>query len=29
VVADVNPSYQTSLRTSLPALTHRILFSCA
>ena len=28
VVADVNPSYQASLRTSLPALTHRILFSC-
>jgi deaminated glutathione amidase len=28
VVADVNPSYQASLRSSLPALTHRILFSC-
>ena len=28
VVADINPSYQASLRTSLPALTHRILFSC-
>ena len=28
VVADVNPSYQASLRTSLPALTHRILFGC-
>jgi predicted amidohydrolase len=28
VVADVNPSYQASLRTSLPALAHRILFSC-
>ena len=25
VVADVNPSYQASLRASLPALTHRIL----
>jgi predicted amidohydrolase len=28
VVADVNPSYQASLRSSLPVLTHRILFSC-
>jgi predicted amidohydrolase len=28
VIAEVNPSYQESLRTSLPALTHRILFSC-
>ena len=28
VMADVNPSYQTSLRTSLPALAHRTLFSC-
>ena len=28
VVADVNPSYQASLRSSLPALTHRVLFSC-
>jgi nitrilase len=28
VIADVNPSYQASLRSSLPALTHRILFSC-
>ena len=28
VVADVNPSYQASLRASLPALTHRILFNC-
>ncbi|MDX8386189.1 MAG: carbon-nitrogen hydrolase family protein [Gallionella sp.] len=27
VVADVNPSYQTSLRTSLPALSHRVIFS--
>ena len=26
VLAEVNPSYQTSLRASLPALTHRILF---
>jgi nitrilase len=25
VVAEVNPSYQTSLRTSLPALSHRVL----
>ena len=29
VIAEVNPSYQASLRASLPALTHRILFSCA
>jgi len=28
VVADVNPSYQSSLRTSLPALTHRVLYNC-
>jgi nitrilase len=28
VIADVNPSYQASLRKSLPALTHRTL-SCA
>jgi predicted amidohydrolase len=28
VVADVNPSYQSTLRSSLPALTHRILFKC-
>jgi len=27
VVADVNPSYQASLRSSLPALTHRVLLS--
>jgi len=27
VVADVNPTYKTSLRTSLPALAHRTLFS--
>jgi len=26
VLAEVNPSYQASLRASLPALTHRILF---
>lgn len=26
VVAEVNPSYQASLRASLPALTHRVLF---
>jgi len=29
VLAEVNPSYQASLRSSLPALSHRILFSCA
>ncbi len=28
VVADVNPSYQASLRKSLPALSHRVLFRC-
>jgi deaminated glutathione amidase len=28
VIADVNPSYQSSLRTSLPALSHRTL-SCS
>jgi len=28
VVADVNPSYQASLRASLPALSHRVLFHC-
>lgn len=28
VVAEVNPSYQASLRTSLPALSHRTLTSC-
>ncbi|MFZ2302293.1 MAG: carbon-nitrogen hydrolase family protein [Gallionella sp.] len=28
VVAEVNPSYQTSLRASLPALTHRTLHTC-
>jgi nitrilase len=27
VVAEVNPSYLASLRSSLPALTHRVLFS--
>lgn len=27
VIADVNPSYQASLRSSLPALTHRVLLS--
>ena len=26
VLAEVNPSYQASLRASLPALTHRVLF---
>ena len=29
VIAEVNPSYQASLRASLPALTHRVIFSCA
>jgi nitrilase len=28
VCADVNPSYQKSLRQSLPALTHRVLHGC-
>jgi deaminated glutathione amidase len=28
VLAEVNPSYQASLRASLPALTHRTLVSC-
>ncbi|MEO8331561.1 MAG: carbon-nitrogen hydrolase family protein [Gallionella sp.] len=28
VIADVNPTYQASLRKSLPALTHRVLYSC-
>lgn len=28
VTADVNPSYQASLRASLPALSHRILYGC-
>jgi len=28
VVADVNPSYQASLRSSLPALSHRTLHAC-
>jgi len=28
VIADVNPSYQSSLRASLPALSHRVLFRC-
>ncbi len=27
VIADVNPSYQASLRASLPALSHRVLFN--
>jgi len=26
VLAEVNSSYQASLRASLPALTHRVLF---
>jgi nitrilase len=29
VIADVNPSYQASLRASLPALSHRVLFNLA
>jgi predicted amidohydrolase len=28
VLAEINPSYQASLRASLPALTHRTLVSC-
>ena len=28
VIAEVNPSYQASLRTGLPALEHRMLYSC-
>jgi predicted amidohydrolase len=28
VMAEINPSYQASLRASLPALTHRTLSSC-
>ncbi len=28
VVAEVNPNYQTSVRNSLPALTHRTLHKC-
>ncbi len=28
VIADVNPSYQASLRNSLPALSHRVLYDC-
>ena len=28
VMGEVNPSYQASLRNSLPALTHRVLYSC-
>jgi len=28
VLADVNPSYQASLRASLPALSHRIIYGC-
>ncbi|HET7833136.1 MAG TPA: carbon-nitrogen hydrolase family protein [Gallionella sp.] len=28
VIAEVNPTYLESVRTSLPALTHRILFNC-
>lgn len=28
VIADINPSYQASLRASLPALSHRIIYGC-
>ncbi|MGC2167113.1 MAG: carbon-nitrogen hydrolase family protein [Gallionella sp.] len=28
VIGEVNPSYKTSLRKSLPALSHRVLYSC-
>lgn len=28
VVAEINPSYQTSLRKSLPALSHRVIYGC-
>lgn len=28
VVAEINPSYQDSVRSSLPALTHRTLYQC-
>lgn len=28
VIADVNPSYQASLRASLPALSHRVIYGC-
>ena len=28
VVADINPGYQASLRASLPALSHRIIYGC-
>ncbi|MDX8379500.1 MAG: carbon-nitrogen hydrolase family protein [Gallionella sp.] len=28
VIAEVNPSYQASLRTGLPALEHRTLYNC-
>jgi deaminated glutathione amidase len=28
VIAEVNPTYQASLRTGLPALEHRALYSC-
>jgi len=28
VLADINPSYQASLRASLPALSHRIIYGC-
>jgi nitrilase len=28
VIAEINPSYQASLRSSLPALSHRIIYGC-
>lgn len=28
VVAEINPSYQASLRKSLPALSHRVIYGC-
>jgi len=28
VIGEINPSYHASLRKSLPALTHRVLFNC-
>jgi predicted amidohydrolase len=28
VIAEINPSYQASLRAGLPALEHRTLYSC-
>ncbi|PJC04875.1 MAG: acyltransferase, partial [Gallionellales bacterium CG_4_9_14_0_8_um_filter_55_61] len=28
VIGTINPSYQASLRSSLPALKHRVLYNC-